>query len=138
MACIRNLGGCPCPRCGIQLSNVHLVGTSRDRRNRILLRRVDDEPRRFKVSQARKHIYENNNAISSAGVERMLKPLSLVPTTVGLMSTSLISLTSALECLFYPPVEVRFQLFSDVRCRSHARGRIGVLEDVIYAASSYS
>ena len=138
MACIRNLGGCPCPRCGIQLSKVHLVGTKRDRRNRILLQRVDDEPRRFKVSQARKHIYENNNAISSAGVERMLKPLSLVPTTVHLMSTSIISLTSALECLFYPPIEVRFQFFSDVHYRSHARGRIGGLESIVYAASSYS
>jgi hypothetical protein len=87
MACIRNLGGCPCPRCGIQLSNVHLVGTKRDHRNRVLLQRVDDEPRRFKVSQARKHIYDNNNGISSAGVERMLKPLSLVPTTVRFTST---------------------------------------------------
>lgn len=88
MACIRNLGGCPCPRCEIQLSKVHQVGTKRDRHDRTKLLRVDDDSRRFKVSQARKHIYDNNNAISSAGVERLLKPLSLVPTTVRLVCAS--------------------------------------------------
>ena len=108
MACIRNLGGCPCPRCEIQLSKVHLVGMKRDRHDRAKLLRVDDERRRFKVSQARKHIYDNNNAISSAGVERVLKPLSLVPTTVRLVFASLTSLTSALERLFRPLIEVRF------------------------------
>jgi hypothetical protein len=69
MACIRNLGGCPCPRCEILLSKVHLVGMKRDRHDRTKLLRVDDERQRFKVSQARKHIYDNNNAIKSAGVE---------------------------------------------------------------------
>ena len=138
MACIRNLGGLPCPRCEMQLSKVHLVGTKSDRRDRTKLLRVDDEPRRFKVSQARKHIYDNNNGISSVGVERMLKPLSLVPTTVRLVSASLACLTSAPERLLRPPVEVRFQLFSHVPDRSHARSRIGGLESIVYAASSYS
>jgi hypothetical protein len=137
LACIRNLGGCPCPRCEIHLSKVHLVGTKRDRRNRIKLLRVDDEHRRFKVSQARKHIYDNNHAIGSAGVERMLQPLSLVPTTVRLLSTSLIGLTPALECLFRTLIEVRFQFFFNVHHRPYARGRVGFLESFAYTTSSY-
>ena len=120
LASIRNLGGCPCPRCEVQLSKVHLVGMKRDCRDRTKLLRVDDEHRRFKVSQARKHIYEDNNAIRSAGVERLLKPLSLVSTTVCLVYSSLTSLTSALECLFGLLIKVRFQFFSDVRDRFHA------------------
>jgi hypothetical protein len=83
LACIRNLGGCPCPRCAMPLSRVHLVGTKRDRRDRIKLLRVDDDARRFDVSQARNYIYHHNHAVNSAGVERILKPLSLVPTTVN-------------------------------------------------------
>jgi hypothetical protein len=61
----------------------------RDRHDRTKLLRVDDERRRFKVSQARKHIYDNNKAIKSVGVERVLQPLSLVSTTVHLVNASL-------------------------------------------------
>jgi hypothetical protein len=120
MACIRNLGGCPCPRCEILLSKVHLVGMKGDCRDRTKLLCVDDERRRFKVSQARKHIYDNNNAIDSAGVERVLKPLSLVPTTVRLVYASLTNLMSDLERLLHPLIEVRFHFFFVVHHRPHA------------------
>jgi hypothetical protein len=82
LACIRNLGGCPCPRCTIRLSDVHLVGTKRDRDKRITMARIDDEHLKFKISRARELIYQDNYAVDSAGVERLLKPLSLVPTEV--------------------------------------------------------
>jgi hypothetical protein len=45
--------------------------------------RIDDEHRKFKVSRARELIYRDNYAIDSAGVEGLLKPLSLVPTKVN-------------------------------------------------------
>lgn len=82
LASIRNLGGCPCPRCTIPLSNVHLVGTKRDRNNRVKLARVDDRRHRNLVSQARRAIYQHNFAVDSAPVERMLKPNSFVPASV--------------------------------------------------------
>jgi hypothetical protein len=86
MASIRNMGGCPCPRCTIQKSRLHLVGTRKDRNDRIHLTRIDDHIHRYTISQAREVIYgKKYAAINSAGVERMLKPLSLVPTMVNLV-----------------------------------------------------
>jgi hypothetical protein len=82
MACIRNLGNCPCPRCTLPLSDVHLVGTTRDRRNRKKLARTDDHRYKLTISNARKAILDRNYAVNSAVVERLLKPRSLVPTTV--------------------------------------------------------
>jgi hypothetical protein len=83
MSLIRNRGLCPCPRCTISLSRVHLVGTKSDRRARTTLARVDDEQRRGLISAARKTIYELNYDINSVAVERILKPQSLVPTSVS-------------------------------------------------------
>ena len=82
LACIRNLGNCPCPRCTVLLSDVHLLGTTRDRRNREKLARTDDHRYKLTISNARKAIFDRNYAVNSAVVERLLKPRSLVPTTV--------------------------------------------------------
>jgi hypothetical protein len=54
-----------------------------DRKQRSTLRRLDDAQRRGRVSSARKLIYENNMAVNSAAVERLLQPESLVPTSVS-------------------------------------------------------
>ena len=109
LASIRNLGGCPCPRCTVQLSEVHLFGTNRDRNNRVKLLRVDDERRRFMVKQARDFIYERNQFINSAAVERILKPLSLVPTSVRLVSVDMSRSDLYLERLLLLSLEIQFQ-----------------------------
>jgi hypothetical protein len=83
LACIRNLGGCPCPRCTIPLSDAYLVGTKRDWAKRISMAQIDDNNLKFKVSRARDLMYQDNYAVDSAGVEQLLKPLSLVPTKVS-------------------------------------------------------
>jgi len=83
MATIRNKGYCPCPRCTIPLSKVHLIGTKSDRKARAALVRVDDDRHRNLISAARKAIYQQNYDVDSAAVERMLKPQSLVPTSVS-------------------------------------------------------
>jgi hypothetical protein len=62
---------------------MHLLGLSRDRKARIAKARVDNQEHRRLVSCARKAIYESNFDVDSAPVERMLKPQSLVPTTVS-------------------------------------------------------
>lgn len=83
MATIRNKGGCPCPRCKISLSETHLVGSKRDRKKRLIKRRVDDQDRRNAVLVARKAIYENLHcSITGTAVEAQLKEHSLVPTSV--------------------------------------------------------
>lgn len=82
LASIRNLGGCPCPRCLIPLSDAHKFGMKRDQNRRVTLAREDNQSRRAKVSGARKVIYDRNYAVTSAPVEALLKEQSLVPTAV--------------------------------------------------------
>src|SRR5277367_5608802 len=83
MCSIRNMGGCPCPRCLIPMENMHLIGTKRDAKQMEALARVDNASHQIKVSNARQLIYESNFAVDSAAVERLLKPESLVPTEVS-------------------------------------------------------
>lgn len=85
MSSIRNLGGCPCPRCKIALSDAHLVGTKKDRKQRLVLARRDDVHRQHSIHRARDAIYDPKRylAVDSAYVERQLKPESLVPTSVS-------------------------------------------------------
>lgn len=47
------------------------------------MRRIDDQKRRDAISRSRKAIYEQNDTVDSAYVERQLKDLSWVPTSVS-------------------------------------------------------
>ncbi|KAG6914252.1 hypothetical protein DXG01_001450 [Tephrocybe rancida] len=81
MSTIRQMGGCPCPRCRIPKADIHLLGSPVDRAARITLERTDNNIYRKKIEKARGMIYgKKNMAIDSAAVERELKPESLVPT----------------------------------------------------------
>jgi hypothetical protein len=121
MAGIRNLGGCPCPRCKVPLSEVNLVGEASDRRDRSRLARTDDHRRKLLVSTARRAILERNLAVNSAYVERLLKPESLVPTSVKRLSAPRQTrLNSAAERFLrqtWPFPEFLF----DVYCRPSSR-----------------
>lgn len=83
MTTIRHLGNCPCPRCTIKMADVRLIGTKTDRKQRSNLRRIDDQKRQNAIQLARKAIYETNDTVDSAYVERQLKDLSWVPTSVN-------------------------------------------------------
>lgn len=83
MTTIRHLGNFPCPRCTIKMSNVYLIGTKTDRKHRAEFRRIDDQKRRNAITLARKAIYEKNDTVDSVYVERQLKDLSWVPTSVS-------------------------------------------------------
>ncbi|KAG6916065.1 hypothetical protein DXG01_008590 [Tephrocybe rancida] len=80
MATIRQLGGCPCPRCILPKSKIQYIGTPEDRVARIQMERVDNLSRHNKITKSRQFIYNKNFAVDSAAVERELKPESLVPT----------------------------------------------------------
>ena len=82
MTSIRNRGRCPCPRCKVPLSACHLLGTKRDRKQRLQLQRIDDSNHREVVARARFEIYNKNQHVNGARVERYLKEHSLVPTSV--------------------------------------------------------
>lgn len=85
MASIRNLGGCPCPRCLIPLGQLHKMGTPKDMQDRETKARVDNDFQRSNIDIARKIIYEQNYAITNTNTEHILKPKSLVPTLACLL-----------------------------------------------------
>ncbi|KAI0065337.1 hypothetical protein BV25DRAFT_1799386 [Artomyces pyxidatus] len=80
LASIRNLGFCPCPSCLISKDRLHRMGKPQDMQQRRTLARVDDAQRRAHVSSARKLIYQDEYAVNSEAVEKILKAESLVPT----------------------------------------------------------
>jgi hypothetical protein len=82
LAGIRNMGNCPCPRCLVTKADLHKLGSTSDRAQRVSKARVDDHIRRFNIAQARSAIYDDNLQVSSAAVESFLKPESLLPTRV--------------------------------------------------------
>ena len=54
-----------------------------DRRQRVQLKRVNNNIRRHSVAAARRLIYEKNYAVDSKAVDDILKAESLTPTVVG-------------------------------------------------------
>lgn len=82
IASIRNLGGCPCPRCLIPKDRFQEFATENDISQRTLLSRHDTVERRSKITSARRIIYEGQYNVDTPQVEALLKPESLVPTIV--------------------------------------------------------
>jgi hypothetical protein len=82
IATIRQLGGCPCPRCLIPKSRLHNFSMTRDRQQRTTLQRSHGDQKQL-VNTTRKLIYEKNYGVDSTGVENLLKPCSWVPTYVN-------------------------------------------------------
>lgn len=126
MTTIRHLGVCPCPRCMVKMSKVYLIGTKTDRKNRTELRRIDDQKRQNAIQLARKAIYEGNDTIDSTYVERQLKDLSWVPTSVSLqilISHDTLHLPLCLECILWQALTISSWFFHLVPCGSDARVR---------------
>ncbi|KAJ3559339.1 hypothetical protein NP233_g11288 [Leucocoprinus birnbaumii] len=78
LATIRFLGGCPCPRCTIKKEHIAELGTAADRQRRSQ-ECSDNHQRRFDINRVRELIFEGWG-VASAAANRILKPLSLVPT----------------------------------------------------------
>ena len=83
MACIRDNGLFPCPRCLIPKGDIHLLGFASDIAIRI------NNARTFlaeQVTKARNHIYRHAKPINGSDVEDLLKETSSVPTMVYFFS----------------------------------------------------
>jgi hypothetical protein len=85
---LRELGGCPCPRCKIPLHKVPDLGTKLDAKRRLSLLRCNDTKIRDKVSLSRTFIYKQGRNVNSEAVENILKVESLTPTQVIRFSTT--------------------------------------------------
>src|ERR1700720_2643641 len=123
IACVRNLGNRPCPRCLIPLSHVHNMGMARDMMQRETMARVDDIHRRSSVNAARRVIYEKNFQVNSTGVENMLRDMSLVPTVASYVHLLIYENNIDLditECILRPVAFHWFQLLQNAASRYHA------------------
>lgn len=90
------MGKCPCPRCLIPKDRADKLGTKRDRAQRVNLARVDNLQYRAKMESAHNIIYQQNRPIDSVFVQRLLKPESLVPNTVGSLIIGALMINSLL------------------------------------------
>ncbi|KAI0090931.1 hypothetical protein BDY19DRAFT_886661 [Irpex rosettiformis] len=79
LTCIRFLGRCPCPTCLVEKKNIALMGSKRNSAGS-RKSRVDDESTQGLIARARSWIFERGYRLTSKMVERILKPLSLLPT----------------------------------------------------------
>lgn len=83
LTCLKFLAACPCPRCLIPKSKIHLLGTSTDRRNRVRFARVDDHSTRHTILTARDKVYLKGISLGSKTLNKdHLGPKSLNPTQV--------------------------------------------------------
>ena len=83
LCCIKYLGNLPCPRCLVQKSEIHELGTRRDFKRRETKVRMDDDRRRMLVETARGMLYEKGLRPTSKGILDLLASRSLTPTRVS-------------------------------------------------------
>jgi hypothetical protein len=82
LATIRDKGLCPCPRCSVPKAQFDNLGWVKDSEKRV----KEERSTNSLVANARNHIYNKGFSLTSAAIERMLKPTSLVPTIVCALS----------------------------------------------------
>jgi hypothetical protein len=83
---VRANGDFPCSRCFVSATEIPYMGTASDRDTRVSKPRKDNDSRKDKITKARNLIYgKKNYAVDAEKVEALLKPTSLVPSTVRAM-----------------------------------------------------
>ncbi|KZV99192.1 hypothetical protein EXIGLDRAFT_712500 [Exidia glandulosa HHB12029] len=80
LATIRDMGGCPCPRCLVKKADLDLLGTAADMKTRTENKRCDGPERQRWVGAARTLLYKVGLALGNDKIEALLKPHSWVPT----------------------------------------------------------
>ncbi|KAF9643157.1 hypothetical protein BDM02DRAFT_3104798 [Thelephora ganbajun] len=85
LACIRNLGTCPCPRCLIKKKYLPGLGTRVDIQQRAKLRTCDQRYQ-DKIETTQKIIYENGYVVNSKAVNRVIGSESFTPTRSAFIS----------------------------------------------------
>ncbi|KAJ7678394.1 hypothetical protein B0H17DRAFT_1206848 [Mycena rosella] len=78
LATIKYFGGCPCPRCFVEKSQIPEMGTKADMRRRKHVRE-DNKPWRDKIDTVRQWIFGKGGSVTGEHVNRNLKSKSWVP-----------------------------------------------------------
>ncbi|TFY50777.1 hypothetical protein EVJ58_g10894, partial [Rhodofomes roseus] len=79
LACIRYLAECPCPRCYVKKSDMRLMGTSRDLKQRQDHSRIDTEPIQYDIKATRSWIFKDGYKPNSKRIDKVLQSRSLLP-----------------------------------------------------------
>ncbi|THH19110.1 hypothetical protein EW146_g1980 [Bondarzewia mesenterica] len=108
LASIKSLGKCPCPRCFVKKDQIGALGMKLDQKRREN-GRVDDSARQGKIKMARQWIFEKGYAVASKAVERLLGPMSLVPTR-NAFSTHFSKFNFNFYSMFMPDLLHEFEL----------------------------
>lgn len=116
LASIRNMGGCPCPRCLIPLHRVHNLGMPKDKKDRKIHARVDNVFRKVLIDSSRRSIYVNNRPVNSKLVESDLKEHSYVPIRVSSLILWHDRDNSSINHLFRMPFQSVSALSLDLIC----------------------
>lgn len=66
------------------MDRIQNLGMPRDRQQRLTLKRIDNDQRRFGIANARRLIYELNYAVDSKSLADFLNAESWVPTLVSI------------------------------------------------------
>ena len=105
---------------------------------RAILARCDTKERREAISSARKLLYEGQYVIDTPRVEAILKPESLVPTMVCVLSCTDISYNSCPEWVFSKAWSYKFWFLPYAGCWPVARVWTRGLEIHFYPLTSYT
>lgn len=119
IANVRNLRGCPCPRCLIPKVKLQDVATENDMHQHSILACCDTVERREKIFSSWKLIYEGKYVVDTPQVEALLKLESLVPMivhTLGCRMDSKASHYTCPECIFSKAWFHRIQLLPHAGC----------------------
>ncbi|KAG0703308.1 hypothetical protein DFH29DRAFT_998600 [Suillus ampliporus] len=79
LASIKFLGQCPCPRCLVKKSDIHMMGMMLDMRRRVTRERIDDLRCQQRVEDARKLIFQLGAPVDGSRVKAILNEESYVP-----------------------------------------------------------
>lgn len=102
LASIKYLAQCPCPRCLVKKDQIGDLGTKFDSQWHDQIWE-DNSNRKGNIEMTRSWIFEKGRGILSAAVERVLSPMSLVPTRVRLYSSFFIKVSSFRRMPSLPP-----------------------------------
>ena len=116
LASIQNKGRCPCLQCLIPLSEVQWVGTISNWSKQVSKARVDSQNNQHSIDTARDIIYNQNYAVDSEPVKKLLGEESLVPTKVSfeLYSSIIVAYSILTERIFEKPFPLGLQSLSNL------------------------
>ena len=122
MACVRNLGNCPCPRCLIEKEYIPGLGTKVDGQRRAKLRSCG-QSYQANIEDARRSIYKLGYVVNSQAVDHVIGSESLTPAHVSKTNHryECIITDYTTECICFNPCPVWAELFLPICRGSHAR-----------------